>query len=286
MDTYLAYARRGLNSWWRWLLTPVAAFVLWMLLVAVISFVAARARLMPADPTAEFTTPLHPVIFFTGYGLAFGALVAALVIAMRLLQRKRFVDVVGLWRWRQFWLGLAVWGACLTVLSIGDFLLRPGDFRWIASPATAQLAVVALLGLGVQTFAEEFIFRGYVTQGLLLATKRPLVASVLSGLLFGALHIANGIPQALNAVLFGAVASLITIRTGGLAFTYGMHLINNLAGAVIVVSANDVLRGSPGLITQSSPNLLWWDLTFGIAMLAIPAWIVLRPRGDRRPAPG
>ena len=109
MDTYLAYARRGLNSWWRWLLTPVAAFVLWMLLVAVISFVAARARLMPADPTAEFTTPLHPVIFFTGYGLAFGALVAALVIAMRLLQRKRFVDVVGLWRWRQFWLGLAVW---------------------------------------------------------------------------------------------------------------------------------------------------------------------------------
>ena len=197
-------------------------------------------------------------------------------IAARLIQRKRFTDIIGQWRWSRFAAGLGVWGACLIAVTLVDFLLKPSGFRWIASPATATLAVAALFGLGIQTFAEEFIFRGYLTQGFLLATKRPLAAAILSGLVFGSLHIPNGIPQAVNAVLFGIVASLITIRTGSLAFSYGMHLINNLAGAVIVVSANDVLSGSPGLISQSTPSLLWWDVISGVAVLVVPLWLVLR----------
>ena len=279
MDTYLDYARRGRNDWWRYLLTIVLAVVIWIALVVAITVGLTVSRLMPVDIKAEMATPAHPLVFYLGNGLAFGALVLGFVIAMRLLQGKRFVDVIGAWRWSRFWAGLGIWTACLVVVTLIDFVLRPSGFRWVASPATASLALVALLGLGVQTFAEEFIFRGYLTQGLLLATKRPVVAAILSGLVFGSLHIPNGIPQALNAVLFGAVAALITIRTGGLAFTYGMHLINNLAGAVIVVSANDVLKGSPGLITQSTPGLIWWDLIAGVLILAAPLWLVMRWMG-------
>jgi hypothetical protein len=42
-----------------------------------------------------------------------------------------------------------------------------------------------------------------------------------------------------------------------------------------VVSANDVLSGSPGLISQSTPGLLWWDVISGVAVLAVPLWLVL-----------
>jgi membrane protease YdiL (CAAX protease family) len=233
-------------------------------------------HLMPRDVALELTKPSHPVLFFGANGLAFATIVLGLVVAMRLIQRKRFVDVIGQWRWRLFAIGLGLWTACLVGTTLVDFLLRPGGFRWSATAATPGLAVAALIGLGVQTFAEEFVFRGYLTQGLLLATKRPLVASVLSGLLFGALHIPNGVPQALNAVLFGMVAAFMAIRTGGIAFTWGLHLINNLFGAVFVVSASDVFNGTPGLVTQSTPNLIWLDLISGVAVLAIPLWFVLR----------
>ena len=207
MDTYLDYARRGRNDWWRYLLTIVLAVVIWIALVVAITVGLTVSRLMPVDIKAEMATPAHPLVFYLGNGLAFGALVLGFVIAMRLLQGKRFVDVIGAWRWSRFWAGLGIWTACLVATTLLDVALRPGGFRWSATAATASLAVTALIGLGVQTFAEEFIFRGYLTQGLLLATKRPVVAAILSGLVFGSLHIPTGIPQALNAVLFGMVAA-------------------------------------------------------------------------------
>jgi len=285
MDTYLDYARRGLTAWWRYLLTIVVALVAWILLDVAIVVGLMVTRLMPRDVALELTKPSHPVLFFGANGLAFATIVLGFVIAMRLIQRKRFVDVIGQWRWRLFATGLGIWTVCLVGTTLVDFLLRPSGFRWSATAATPGLVIAALIGLGVQTFAEEFVFRGYLTQGLLLATKRPLVASVLSGLLFGALHIPNGVPQALNAVLFGMVAAYMAIRTGGIAFTYGLHLINNLFGAVFVVSASDVFSGTPGLFTQSTPNLIWLDLISGVAVLAIPLWFVMR-FVPQEPGPG
>jgi membrane protease YdiL (CAAX protease family) len=276
MDTYLDYARRGLTAWWRYLLAIVLALVIWIALDVAIVVGLMMTRLMPLGVAGELTKPSHPVLFFGANGLAFATIVLGLVIAMRLIQRKRFVDVIGQWRWRLFAIGLGIWTACLVGTTAVDFLLRPSGFHWSATAATPGLAVAALIGLGAQTFTEEFVFRGYLTQGLLLATKRPIAASILSGLLFGSLHIPNGIPQALNAVLFGMVAAYMAIRTGGIAFTYGLHLINNLFGAVFVVSANDVFNGTPGLFTQSTPNLIWLDVVSGVAVLAIPLWFVMR----------
>ena len=129
------------------------------------------------------------------------------------------------------------------------------------------LAIWAFTGLAIQTFAEEFVFRGYVTQALLLASRRPAVAALFSGLLFGALHIPNGTPQAIWATCFGVVAALIAIRTGGLAFTYGLHLANNLFAGVIVVSTGDVFKGIPGVITQSTPQIMGWDVGVGVAAM-------------------
>jgi len=51
------------------------------------------------------------------------------------------------------------------------------------------------IGAAIQTFAEEFVFRGYLTQGLLVATRRTIPTVLISGALFGAMHIPNGLPQ-------------------------------------------------------------------------------------------
>jgi membrane protease YdiL (CAAX protease family) len=266
-NTFFEFAARGKTAWWRYLISCVLAFPIAIFIGTVIIFCLEALHRFPNNLAAELLRPSHPFVFFLGTGTIFGTLLVGLIVAMAVLQNKHFRDVVGRWTWKMVFWGLALWGAVEIIANMLDFLIAPSGFRITASSGTRDLAIWALLGLSVQTFAEEFIFRGYLTQAFLLATKRPLAAALASGLLFGALHLPNGAPQAVVAVLFGIVMSLIAIRTGGIAFSFGVHLMNNLFGAVIVVSADDVFKGSPGVISQNTPQLLWWD--FGVTAVAL-----------------
>jgi len=166
----------------------------------------------------------------------------------------------------------------LVAITAIDYVLQPGGFTLTIARLTPAFLATVIVCLIVQTFAEEFIFRGYLAQSLLLATKRPVIASVIAALAFGALHIPNGIPQAVNATVMGVVFSLIAMRTGSLAFGWGIHLVNNLFGAVVVVSANDVFSGTPAVLTQNTPGLMWWDTIAGIAVMAIVCFLVMKDR--------
>jgi membrane protease YdiL (CAAX protease family) len=276
MDLYFTFASRGRNDWWRYLLTPILALVLTVLAGVVVTLLFTFLHLLPSNIAAQIQQPKDVAPFYLGVGFYFGLLTAGLAVAAAIVQRKQPRDIIGLWRWKFFFLGLAVWTAVQGGLALIDLAIAPGGFAVTAGPGTVMLAAVALAGVAIQTFAEEFIFRGYLTQGILLALKKPLPTAIVSGLLFGSLHIPNGVPQALNAVLFGIVCALIAMRTGGIALTSGLHLANNYFGAVVVVSASDVFKGSPGIVSQNTPQLIWWDLGLGSLALIGAVWLIFR----------
>jgi membrane protease YdiL (CAAX protease family) len=273
---FLAYARRGRNSWWRFLLCLVLAAVLTMVIGIGLGVVLFLAGLLPPDLAAQMTKPTAPAPFFISIGVTFGLVVAALAVSVLIAHAKRPTLLLGQWRWRHFAFGAGVWALICVASALIDEIAAPGTIRLSVGPQTLPLAGFALLGLGAQTFAEEYVFRGYLTQQVLLAIKRPLPCALISAALFGSAHIPNGAPQALAASLFGLATALIAIRLGGLAFTWGLHLINNLFGAVVVVSASDVFRGSPGVFSQNAPQLLWWDVGVEAAALCLVVWLVLR----------
>lgn len=276
MDVYLEFAARGLNAWWRYLLCPVAACLLAVLILVAAGVGLVLLHLLPPDFAAQMQQPQHVLPFYLGIAASFGVLAASLMAAAAIIHRKRPRDVMGQWRWSFFAWGVAIWIAVQAVLTGIDVLIAPHGFTVSATRSTTVLAAAALVGILVQTFAEEFIFRGYLTQGLLLAFRKPLPAAIVSGLLFGSVHIPNGTPQALNAIVFGIVCALIAIRTGGIAFTWGLHIANNYFGAVVVVLGNDVFKGSPGIISQTTPQLVWWDLCLAIAALVGLLWLIFR----------
>jgi membrane protease YdiL (CAAX protease family) len=269
---FLEFAARGRNAPWRYLAATVLALVLATLVGVALMVGLMLAGLVPPDLSAQLLRPTRPVTFFIANGAMFGVVLLGFVAAIRLVHKKRVTDVIGSWSWPLFAGGAAIWFGVQVALTLIDLAIAPRGFSVTATNGTVAMALAAAGGLSIQTFAEEFVFRGYLTQALLLATRRPLVAATLSGLLFGALHVPNGTPQAIGAAAFGVVTALITIRTGGIAFSYGLHLVNNLFGAVFVVSASDVFSGSPGLITQNTPHLMWWDLGTAVVALVALGW--------------
>jgi membrane protease YdiL (CAAX protease family) len=273
---FLEHAARGRNSPWRYLV----GFPFGLLLSVLLTLLTALALwVLPGvevDVIASLTDTRRPVAFFLANGVLFGLFLAGFWLAARIVQGKRFGDVAGDGRWRLFASGALIWSGVLVAATLIDYAIAPTGFHATASDQTAGLALAALTGLAFQTFAEEFIFRGYVTQGLLLALKRPLPTALVSGVLFGLVHIPNGTPQAVSATVFGVVLALIAIRTGGVAFTFGLHLANNLFGAAVVVSANDAFKGAPGLFTQNTPHLMWWDVAVSSLALVLLAWALPR----------
>jgi membrane protease YdiL (CAAX protease family) len=273
------FARRGKNAWWRYLLAPVVSMAIAMGVGVIVVAGLMLARRLPPDFAASVLDTANPIRFFITTGCIFGLVLLGFVGGLRLVHGKRFQDIIGNWSWRTFGLAMGLWTAVLLAAALVDFAIAPHGFRLTIGLGLPPLLGAALLGLGVQTFAEEFVFRGYVTQGLLLAVKRPAAAAVMSGLLFGAIHIPNGGPQAVSATIFGVGLALIAIRTGSLAATSGLHLANNLFGAVVLVSQEDAFKGSPGIFSQDTPQLMWLDVAVGACGIALAvAAVTLRPR--------
>lgn len=275
-QSYLDYARRGSNAPWRYAVAIAVAIVATMIAGVGLTLVLELAHLVPADLAEQMQHPGNPAVFFISTGCIFGLLALGFALAARLIHHKRALDLVGDWSWAGFGRGYGIWLVALAAGALIDFAISPKGFSVSASDRTLSLALSALAGLAVQTFAEEYIFRGYLTQGLLLALKRPLVASLVSGLIFGAMHIPNGAPQAASATLFGVVLAMIAIRTRGIAFTWGLHFANNTFAAVVLVSSGDAFRGSPGLFTQDTPHLQWLDVAVGGGALILLGWAQAR----------
>lgn len=278
LDTslFLSYARRGRNAWWQYLICIVAGLTAGLGCATLAVVWSAKLLRGSEGAAGAMVEGANPIDLLVTTGISFAAILAVFATVVYLVHGKTPRDIIGAWSWKTFGWGFAVWGMLSVLAALADWPLAPHGFTWTAGPGTMKLFLTACLALPVQTFAEEFMFRGYLTQGLLLAIKRPLPTAIISGMLFGSVHIPNGWPQAAGACALGIVASLIAMKTGGIALTYGLHLVNNLFGAVVVSSASDVFRGFPALLTQHSPQLDWWDVGIEIAALLVLAALLWR----------
>jgi membrane protease YdiL (CAAX protease family) len=274
---FLEYARRGKPGGWLYPVVILAGLVLSVVLGAVVLGVglAASGNLKP-DIGNALQDPRHSGLFSALIAATFGAMLVSFWGASRLIQGKRFGDIVGRWRWSLTAKGFGVWFVVVTLSVLVDFLLRPQGFSvspYIRSPLFVLWVAPAL---ALQTFTEEFIFRGVITQGVVRAIKRPWLACVISGLIFGAAHIPNGAVQAASATVLGVVLAFLALETGGLALGWGLHLVNNLFAGIVVVSTGDVFKGAPALFYQNTPGLEGVDLAFNVVAPFIAAWVLLR----------
>jgi membrane protease YdiL (CAAX protease family) len=207
---------------------------------------------------------------------AIGLLLADLAfLAVVLLYARRGAQRVtgatlGLRRTR-FWpaVGWAV-AAYLTMLGIGvlwTLLVGTGEDPAVGSPLlTETTASVALVFLAIAVTApivEEIVFRGYLFAAL-TRWRGPWPAAAITGVLFGAAHLAVHPPEALLPIaVLGFALCLVYWFTGSLLPCIGIHAANN---AMVV-----------GL------ELGWtWQVPLGIAGAVIVALLAVAPFAQAR----
>jgi membrane protease YdiL (CAAX protease family) len=157
--------------------------------------------------------------------------VAVLVHRVRL---KRFITAAPKFRWR-----MLVSGVVLPALIIGPFV---GIGQWLdPSHATPPIltvsdslghgvvyAIVCVLAFLPAAFGEEVLFRGWLLRQLGALTRNPAILIILDGAIFAAGHFQFGPDALLERTILGGAFAYMTLRLGGVEFSTGAHLANNL----------------------------------------------------------
>jgi len=164
--------------------------------------------------------------------------------------------------WKRVFFAFSVWGFITATFIFIDYQVYPEDyiFNFQLEPFL-YLLLIAVLLIPLQTSFEEYFFRGYLMQGLGVASKNRWFPLIITSLIFGLLHIANPEVEKLGYGILvyyigtGFFLGIITLMDEGLELALGFHAANNLITALLVTANWTAFQTNSILIDVSMPKL-------------------------------
>ncbi|MDR2873790.1 MAG: CPBP family intramembrane metalloprotease [Methanobrevibacter sp.] len=285
MSEFLNNVREGENGWKGYTVTILLtmffnSFTAIYYLFFIIGFYFILTNI--AHVQDNFSEGVH---YFLTMILSFGISYLFLILSANAFHKRDFISLVNVsekynfrgnllkWyqriRWNKFFKGMGVWLVYMIITLFVPCIIDPSKF--VFNPNLSQfiiLLVLVLITIPIQASFEEVFFRGYLNQGLSLKIKKPIKVIIISSIIFGLGHIINGgfvlesmILNTLSAFLFGIICSLTTLLYGGVEFSSGAHIINNIL-AFTMIGYADSPDNFGSLIIQTSPlnynfELIW-----------------------------
>lgn len=145
--------------------------------------------------------------------------------------------------WNRILFSFGLWALISTVLTVVAYYSAPENFVINFEPIPFfTFLFLAVILIPLQTSFEEYLFRGYLMQGLGVVTNSRLIPFLTSSVLFGLMHIANPEVGKLGMVIMiyyigtGFFLGILTLMDEGLELALGFHAANNLIGALLVTA--------------------------------------------------
>ncbi|GAA2231697.1 CPBP family intramembrane glutamic endopeptidase [Streptomyces nogalater] len=280
-------------QWWRPLLGTLVvgvAYVLAVLVLMLCFLVLGVALGYPED--ADGWPEFGPVSGTALDLLSIAVGIPVLLLTVRWIGRRpagTVSSVTG--RLRMRWLALCVLTALpVLALTMGATLLLPSDggeaeSQWVGWPAFGRALAVLLVLVPLQAAAEEYVFRGWLTQTAGAFLRSPWAALVPQAVLFASAH-GWGTPWGFaDLLVFGACAGWLTWRTGGLEAAIALHAVNNLFAFGVSAAVVDGLASD-----ETAADAGWQTVVLDVAGIvlytAAVTWWLRRRRLERTaPAP-
>jgi len=164
--------------------------------------------------------------------------------------------------WKRFWFAFLFWGIISSGLVLVDHYTYPENyvFNFELVPFLI-LAAIAIVLVPLQTSFEEYLFRGYLMQGIGVLCKNRWLPLIITSVAFGLLHIANPEIEKLGYILLvhyigtGFFLGIITLMDEGLELALGFHAANNLFTALLVTADWTAFQTNSLLKDISEPDI-------------------------------
>lgn len=294
--------------WWKPLVALVITAVLWVIftgIVLVIGVVIAVTQgridfsttagathdLLGTFGVVDAGDPLSVSIGLIGVATLLPAtLLGYLIVGLRPLSVLRSVQFRFRWRWLAFSLLPAL--VVTVVAMLLQFFVLP---LFLGGPSVvaptiplgtfAICAAIVVVVTPLQAAAEEFAFRGLVTQ-MIGGWLRPApLVIVLSAIPFAAAHTqylgdGGSVTWATaDVALFALVAGFVTWRTGGIESSIALHAVNNTLAFVALASS---LGGTTSTSTNAGGNPLPLLLSFLVSVVTMVPYAIWIDRAARK----
>jgi membrane protease YdiL (CAAX protease family) len=163
--------------------------------------------------------------------------------------------------WKRIFFSFGLWALLTIAMTAAAYFMNPENFEINFKPVPfAYLAAIAIVMIPMQTSFEEYLFRGYLMQGIGVATKSRLIPLIITSVLFGLMHIANPEIEKLGYLLLlyyigtGFFLGIITLMDEGMELALGFHAANNLVTALLITSDWTALQTDSVLKDNSIPE--------------------------------
>jgi membrane protease YdiL (CAAX protease family) len=266
---YIAQAFNILHDWWRYavgmLIIIVAVIIGQLPFTALVLYKAFEdgINLQGLDEKAMMTMLESNLNLFLML-LSFAAGLAGLFFVVKTLHKqsiKHLTTTRPKIDWNRFWFSFLFWGIVSSGLILLDYFLSPEDYvmNFKLVPFLI-LAVIAIIFVPLQTSFEEYLFRGYLMQGIGVLTKSKWIPLVSTSVVFGLLHIANPEVEKLGYVIMvyyigtGLFLGIMTLMDEGLELALGFHAANNLFTALLVTADWTALQTHSIFKDMSNPE--------------------------------
>ncbi len=163
--------------------------------------------------------------------------------------------------WNRFFFAFSL----VAIFSIGvtavDYFSNPEDYlvNFQAKPFFIML-IIAVIMIPLQTSFEEYLFRGYLMQGIGVLVKNRWFPLILTSVVFGGLHFFNPEVTKMGNIIMiyyvgtGFLLGIMTLMDEGLELALGFHAGNNLLTAVLVTADWTAFQTNSLLIDISDPT--------------------------------
>lgn len=249
---YISQVKSIQNDWWRYILGVVIS-IIGVFIFSVPHGIAIGIKQFKGELDASKTAdPSYLMTLFeSNLNLVFMLLPFAgglifLILAAKWLHNQSITHLTTARKkidWSRVWFAFFFWGIVSVSLILIDIEMTPEDYVFnFELEKFAILVVIALLLVPLQTSFEEYLFRGYLMQGIGFLAKNKWLPLFITSVVFGLLHIANPEVDKLGNIIMiyyigtGLFLGIITLMDDGMELALGFHAANNLFTALLVTA--------------------------------------------------
>ncbi|WP_248722807.1 CPBP family intramembrane glutamic endopeptidase [Seonamhaeicola sp. ML3] len=174
---YIAQAFNILHDWWRYLVGLIIIILAWQLLGAIPLGIAIFAKVFSEGgdfsqlEANDMLSMLEPNLNLFLLLLMFAIGLIAVLLVSKYLHKQSLTHLTTSRKkidWKRFWFIFILWGVVSSSFVLIDyFLIAPEDYELnFKTVPFLILCIIAIIMVPMQTSFEEYLFRGYLMQGL------------------------------------------------------------------------------------------------------------------------